>query len=244
MQVINKSNFVKTMLKGLELRTIIESGICFIAILWMTYGISGSESVLYLYFVGAIVFVVFGYLLQEKITKAKIWRSGLTGQNMVEAVLSDLSDQFYLINNLSLPFKNCDIDHLLIGPNGVFLLETKHYKGEISCVGDSWVYQKVGKNGGTYRGYINNPSRQLKRNVWELKTFLDKKSKKLFGDRQFPFWIQGIVVFTNDEAVLHAKEETVKILKLNALLPYIREFRNMQISPENVKNIVKLFSEL
>lgn len=230
------------MLAGLEYRTAVEIIICIGGIFCIAFGVFAQ--LLILYFIGATIFVVFGYLLQEKIMKAKIWRSGLTGQNMVEHELSELDDHFYLINNLSLPFKNCDIDHLLVGPIGIFLIETKHYKGEISCIGDSWIYQKVGRNGGVYRGYINNPSKQLKRNVWELKSFLDKKAKKILGEKQFPYWIQGIVVFTNEEAILNIRDETVKILKIDSLLPYIEQFRNVQIPFSEIQKIVKILTEL
>jgi len=242
MQVINKKNFVKDMLSSLELQTTIEVLFFIVGIIFMVNGIYGTK--LFTFFVGSAIFVLFGYLFQEKIMKARIWRSGLKGQNLIEQFLSPLDDKYHLINNLSLPFKNCDIDHLLIGPKGVFLIETKHYKGEISCIGDSWRYQKVGKNGGIYKGYINNPSRQLKRNVWEMKTFLDKKSKKLFNETQFPFWIQGMVVFTNEEAQINIKEETVKVLKVSSLLPYIRSFGKDQISFQDIQKIVKVLAEI
>lgn len=230
------------MLSSLELQTTIEVLFFIVGIVFIVNGI--YETKLVTYFIGAAVFVIFGYLFQEKILKARIWRSGLKGQNLVEQYLSPLDDKYYLINNLSLPFKNCDIDHLLIGPNGLFLIETKHYKGEISCIGDSWRYQKVGKNGGIYRGYINNPSRQLKRNVWELKTFLDKKSKKLFDDTQFPYWIQGMVVFTNEDAQINIKDETVMILMVSNLLSYIQSFVNTQIPYQDIQKIVKLLTDI
>ncbi|MCE5223635.1 NERD domain-containing protein [bacterium] len=245
MIVINKKNFVKDMLSSLELQTTIEIMFFILGILLIVFGVFDLEKSGYLfYFIGFIIFVISGYLFQDKITTAKIWRAGLKGQERVEEILSVLPDDYVLINNLSLPFKNCDIDHLLIGPNGIFLLETKHYKGEISCVVDAWEYQKIGKNGGLYKGYINNPSRQLKRNIWELKTFFDKKSKRIFGIVPFPYWIQGIVVFTNDEAELSIKEETVLILKISQLLEYVQSKRDYKIPKEDLQKIVQTLIDL
>lgn len=245
MIVVNKKNFVKDMLSSLELQTFIEILFFILGILLILFGVFDLDHSGYLfYFIGATVFVVSGYLFQDKITTAKIWRAGLKGQEKVEEVLSVLPDEYVLINNLSLPFKNCDIDHLLLGPNGIFLLETKHYKGDVSCVVDSWEYQKVGKNGGLYKGYINNPSRQLKRNIWELKTFFDKKSKRVFGVTPFPYWIQGIIVFTNAETELTMKEETVKILKINQLLKHIQTTREYRVSKEEIQKIAQLLIDL
>jgi len=136
------------------------------------------------------------------------------------------------------------MDHILIGPNGIFLIETKNYKGEITCIGDRWEYQKVGRNGGLYRGHINNPSKQLKRSIWELKNYLDKKSKKILQQSAFPYWIQGVLVFTNKEAVLRTRDETVVVVYLDQLLGFIRSYRNEVLHSKDIEQIIKLFKEL
>ncbi len=242
MIIVNKKNFVLDMISSLQLQTIIEVLIALAGFLVMVHGIHTEQIIIF--FGGSLAFIFGGYLYQSKITQARIWQSGLTGQRKVEEVLSELDDRFTLINNVSLPFKKCDIDHILIGPYGIFLIETKNYKGEISCVGDRWEYQKVGRNGGIYKGYINNPSRQLKRNIWELKNYLDKKSKKIFGIDSFPYWIQGVVVFTNEEANLRTKDETVLVVVIDKLLDYIRNFKNEQLSDHETQKIVKLLRDL
>lgn len=242
MVTINKKNFVKETLSSLHFQTLIEILIAIAGFFVMVHGIEIYS--LTVFFAGAFAFLFGGYLYQSKITQARIWRSGLAGQRMVEETLSVLDDSYTLINNLSLPFKNCDIDHVLIGPKGVFLLETKHYKGEVSCIGDRWEYQKIGRNGGVYRGYISNPSRQLKRNIWELKTYLDKKSKKLLYQNSFPYWIQGVVVFTNEDVLVRTKDETVVIVTLDQLVGFIKSFKNEPLQSKELSNIVKMFKEL
>ena len=242
MVIINKKNFVKEMLSKIEMQTLIESLIFTAGFFIMILGIYMNK--LNVFLTGALAYVMSGYLYESKIMQARIWRAGLYGQQIVEKILSSLDNQFYLINNLSLPFKNCDIDHLIIGPNGIFLIETKNYKGEVSCKGDVWEYQKIGKMGGLYKGYISNPSKQLKRNIWELKTFLDKKSKRTFGENLFPFWIQGLVVFTNEDTFLKISDETVVILRVNDLLKYIQDFKKERIPVNEITKIVNILKDI
>jgi hypothetical protein len=40
-----------------------------------------------------------------------------------------LSDDYYLLNDLYLRDGGGDIDHIVLGPNGVFVLETKNWSG-------------------------------------------------------------------------------------------------------------------
>ena len=58
---------------------------------------------------------------------------GATGEQAVARKLDDLPDEFCVIHDLATPFGN--LDHVVIGPTGVFILETKNWKGTITADG-------------------------------------------------------------------------------------------------------------
>lgn len=66
---------------------------------------------------------------------------GAYGEETVVSALSHLPDDFHVINDVHLNFRpalfwnktgkyieNCQIDHIVVGPTGIFLLETKNWK--------------------------------------------------------------------------------------------------------------------
>ncbi len=57
-------------------------------------------------------------------------RRGALGEIQVGFILSDLPKGFYVINDLTTAFGN--LDHVVIGPTGVFVLETKNWRGVIA----------------------------------------------------------------------------------------------------------------
>ena len=76
--------------------------------------------------------------------KYHIYSGGWQGEKQVAKILtSTLNDDYYLLNDLYLRDGGGDIDHLVLGPNGVFVLETKNWSGNVSCNGDDW--QRAGK---------------------------------------------------------------------------------------------------
>jgi hypothetical protein len=84
--------------------------------------------------------VAFYYYLR----KYHIYRGGWQGEKEVATLLSStLSDDYYLLNDLYLQDGGGDIDHIVLGPNGIFVLETKNWKGSIFCNGDEW--RRTGK---------------------------------------------------------------------------------------------------
>jgi hypothetical protein len=59
---------------------------------------------------------------------------GANGEVAVGLVLSLFPDEFRVINDLTTPFGN--LDHVVIGPTGVFVLDTKNWRGVVSADGE------------------------------------------------------------------------------------------------------------
>ena len=139
--------------------------------------------------------------------KYHIYGGGWEGEKQVIKLLSNkLSDDYILLNDLYLQGGGGDIDHVVLGPNGIFVLETKNWSGNITCNGDLW--QRSGK-----QNFKGSPSRQVKRNASTIKNIID--SSPAF--RPLGIYVEGIVVFTNNHAALHLNNPTVAIVKLSQL---------------------------
>jgi hypothetical protein len=149
--------------------------------------------------------------------KYHIYNGGWEGEKSVTKLLrTSLSDEYYLINNLRLPGYG-DVDHVVLGPNGVFVLETKNWSGEISCNGDAW--QRQGN-----RHISSSPSEQAKRNASRIRHAIAAS-----GKLPFTVWLDVIVVFTNNRAELHLTKPTVPILKIQQLADFIISYRSQNV---------------
>jgi hypothetical protein len=148
--------------------------------------------------------------------KYRIYNGGWAGEKQVANLLSSrLNDDYYLLNDLYLHYGGGDIDHVVLGPSGVFVLETKNWSGEITCRGDEW--ERSGRH-----NFKASPSLQVKRNAAKIKRIIDSSpSLKLLE-----VWVEGIVVFTNNHATLHLNNPTVPILRLPQLVNHITSQRS------------------
>jgi len=148
--------------------------------------------------------------------KYRIYDAGWRGEKRVAKLLSSkLSDDYFLINDLYLQDGGGDIDHVVLAPSGVFVLETKNWSGNITCNGDDW--QRAGQP-----GFKGSPSRQVKRNAAKIKRIID--SSHAF--RMLDVRVEGIVVFTNNRATLYLNNPAVLILELPKLPNYIAAHRS------------------
>jgi len=178
----------------------------------------------------AYIFGVYTY------SKYRTWGSGVMGEDIVTRELENLSDYYYLINGVVIPPNRGDTDHIVLGPNGIFVIESKHYGGEIRCEGDSWSRQKISKRGKPYQLWIGSPSNQVKRNAKVLKDFILEHKGKIFGERDPHIWVNVIVVFTNENAELIMKNPTVSILKVDELSDFISQAESeIQFSEDEIK---------
>jgi hypothetical protein len=149
---------------------------------------------------------------------------GAIGEHKVEKVLKKLSEDYILINDFTCSFepplynrkendyiKSVQIDHLLISPSGIFIIETKNWSD----------HSIVNTN-------LRSPVQQVKRTNFALfkllvgeiaKSNLNFK-KHHWGDRKIP--LRNIVVFINNCPI--EEFQFVKILSPTKLLPYIEYF--------------------
>jgi hypothetical protein len=61
--------------------------------------------------------------------RMNLWR-GAAGETSVAITLSEFPDEFWVINDLTTPYGN--LDHVVIGPTGVFVLDTKNWRGVVA----------------------------------------------------------------------------------------------------------------
>ncbi len=163
------------------------------------------------------------------IRKYRIYNGGLEGERQVAKLLnSTLGDDYYLVNDLYLRGGGGDIDHVVLGPNGIFVLETKNWNGAINFSGDEW--QRPGK-----RNFSSSPSRQVKRNAQKIRQIIDN-SPALRG---LGIWVEGIVVLTNKHATIHVNAPTVTVLKLPQLPNHIQSFGTRCYSREQLEAVGK-----
>lgn len=150
---------------------------------------------------------------------------GALGEQKVVKTLEALSDEYFLINDFSISLspaiynskeddyiKSIQIDHILVAPAGVFLIETKNWS-EKSLENLS----------------LHSPVHQIKRTSFvlfkllnnEISNFSLRLNNHHWGDKKIS--IKNLIVLTNTKP----KEEFqyVKILTLNELLGYIKYFK-------------------
>ena len=92
-----------------------------------------------------------------------IKRAGAAGEAVLPQLLQSLPDSYTLLNGVPVPGSRADIDHVLVGPGGIWAIEAKHHVGTVQCVGDAWGYTRTGPGGVPREGHIGNPSQQARR---------------------------------------------------------------------------------
>lgn len=105
--------------------------------------------------------------------------------------LKALPEDFQIFMNVSIGVRT-NLDAVIVGANGVFIVDVKTRSGKIEPTpGSDWIRHKVGSKGTPYRVPMKNPLQQMKRDIRELQSYLAS-----FGVRP---WIEGSVYFTRAE---------------------------------------------
>lgn len=129
---------------------------------------------------------------------ANRYYNGAGGERLVGSILARLPDEFHVFNSLS--FYAGDVDHVVVGPTGVFVIETKNYAGTITCREGH-----LCRNGDTLqRDFV----RQVSSETMYVKGRLQPQS---------PCHVRSLVVFTKARVRVHTAVDGVRIVPVALL---------------------------
>lgn len=131
-------------------------------------------------------------------------RKGQEGEErLLEALRQSLDGNWMLFRNVVLPGRNQgDLDAVLVGPPGVWVLEVKMFNGEYRNTGEHWEYRA----GQRWRLLKKSPSRQARDNAVRLASF--------FRADGLSQWVEPAVVWANDESPLIVNNPAVAVWPL------------------------------
>ncbi len=146
--------------------------------------------------------------IMSRIEKQKEnYRKGEEGENrVVESMGQVLDGNWSLFRNIILPGrKKTDLDAVLVGPSGVWVLEVKTFSGAYRNIGEQWEY----RIGNKWKLYGKSPSRQAKNNAVRLSEF--------FKADNVSQWVTPVVIWANQESPLTTENPSVTVWKYSRL---------------------------
>jgi len=176
----------------------------------------------------AVAFALLGLGFVRFYRRYANYRNGFEGEKRVAKYLeSNFSDDYYLINDVvyvnDRGYKQ-NIDHVVLGPNGIFVIETKDYKGKIKVKQSSILPFQFGRS----------PIGQAQGNAVWIKGLIDKSG--ILGD--FKLWIKPILVFSNPTVEIDTISPEIETIELEKLSSSIKEYANgYNFSNTNLKAI-------
>lgn len=197
------------------------------------------EQTLYISSIAIGLMVIWIMLILNNI---EILRFGLEGEKEVLDLLAKLPRQYKVLSDVHLVdgTKSSQIDFVIIGPNGLFIMESKHIKGIINGKEDDNYLQKIkiGKSGDKYYKRMYNPIKQISGHKIGMDVFLRKND---FRYKAFP-----ILYFSND-TVVNVRSKRVKIITEPVLvIDYLKRYKedNVYLSPKIQMKIAEALKAL
>ncbi|MED1855013.1 nuclease-related domain-containing protein [Brevibacillus borstelensis] len=193
---------------------------------------------------GTVGLFVWVLLNSAQYGEVKKIHTGLKGEKNTKKLLATLPDSYTVLSDIKVEVegKSSQIDHIVVGPTGVYVIETKNMNGSI--VGNEsdhqFVQHKIGRRGGEYSKSFYNPVKQVGTHVYRLATYLKKHS--------LDTWVQGIVYFSNPDAEVNVNSEKIPVFSFedgpNQIVRYVMDHEGETLSAEKARRIVNLLSNL
>jgi hypothetical protein len=136
-------------------------------------------------------------------TEESAWGQGADGEEYVGGLLETLKPQWHVEHDVRVGARWTNLDHLLIGPPGVFVLNTKTLSGDVWVGGDNVMV------GGYRKDFVQKQEREA----------LHVRDKLVRATRRRSLWVQGVLVLAEGHLTLKEQPSKVVVLRAAELLP-------------------------
>jgi len=154
-------------------------------------------------------------------TDERAWRLGADGEEHVGALLEKIRPHgWHVQHDVQVGDRGANVDHLVIGPPGVFVLNTKNVDGNVWVGGDVVMV----------KGYRTAYVEKLEAEAQRVRRCLLKAT------RLRSLWVQGLLVFVRPDMVIKQQPRNVVALEDGELLQHLRK-QPVQLEPEDVENL-------
>jgi hypothetical protein len=184
-------------------------------------------------------------LVAFQVTKyqgSAVMLAGAAGEDRALAALSGLPVEYTLFNQIRLPDERSrtgfrEADFVVVGNNGVFIIENKDYRGDIQgdATAANWELHKIGSGGTPYRCTCRNPVRQVRVYVTLL--------SRLFATRDINVRIIPQVSLSQNNSLSGINSPRVQVMGVDELCAKIIAHKGI-LSAENRERVIGLLEEL
>jgi len=174
------------------------------------------------YIILAVVIVAAVYF---RLNRAKIL--GRWGEKKVSTLLELLGSEYRIFNDVLIKNGNwtSQIDHVVLSPYGIFVIETKNYKG--------WIYGGPDKEQWTqniwgHRSSLSNPIRQNRGHIMALKKVLPNCAENQY---------KSIIVFSSKADLKTRIPEEYNVIYTWQLPSRIKSYKEQILSNNDIEQI-------
>lgn len=143
--------------------------------------------------IGLVLFGAGALSFRRLLNASRILAAGLVGERHTQSVFEQLPDDFSVLSDLDVPAEghSSQIDHIIVGPPGVFVVETKNVHGVIrgNLANQRLSQHKQTAGGRSYDKTLYNPVKQVGTHVYRVAAYLKQ--------HRIQTWVQGVVYFSD-----------------------------------------------
>jgi Nuclease-related domain len=161
-------------------------------------------------YVGLLTGVAVGTMAGPALGGLRRLRANRLGDTSVSALLDRLSDDYFLVNDVLIPGHRGNVDHVLIGPCGVMVIEARRWAGRIRVQRD-----RLSVNGFPR----TSVARQLTGGAIAVRDFLVRAHPELSGS--LLCWVDTAIVFTHPRCRLQIDRPWHPAVRFSDLLALV-----------------------